>query len=112
MVDEDDQLHPPLPLGCLVSVKDPRLKNMSHVFFKIKYRGTNKKKDIEKYRESEGCYDPSPFLAVLSYLVRVFREEEAEDHEVGEGQEEVDMCVVLVLLHEETRPEIARSQGC
>ena len=31
-------------------------------------------------------------------------EEEAEDHEVGEREEEVGVSVVLVLLHEERRP--------
>jgi len=42
--------------------------------------------------------------AVLKYLFGFLGKEEAEDHEIGEWQEEVDVRVILVLLHKERRP--------
>ena len=46
-------------------------------------------------------------LPAKSHLFGVFHEENAEDHEIEERQEEVGVCVVFVLLHEEVRPEQA-----
>jgi len=41
---------------------------------------------------------------VLKYLFGFLGKEEAEDHEIGEWQEEVDVRVIFVLFHKERRP--------
>ena len=43
-------------------------------------------------------------LGCRSYLFGFLSEEEAEYHQIGEWQEEVDVGVILVLLHKERRP--------
>ena len=42
--------------------------------------------------------------ALLKYLFGLLSKEETEYHEVGERQKEVDVRVILVLLHKERRP--------
>ena len=38
------------------------------------------------------------------YLIRIFCEEKSKNHQVGKWKKEVDMGVILVLLHEEIGP--------
>ena len=41
-----------------------------------------------------------------TYFIRALCKEEAEDHDIGEWQEKVDMGIILVLLHKECCSEI------
>ena len=38
------------------------------------------------------------------YLIRIFCEEKSKNHQVGKWKKEVDMGVILVLLHEKIGP--------
>lgn len=43
----------------------------------------------------------SPVNGPISYLVCIFCEEEAQNHQVGKWQQEINMRVVFVLFHKE-----------
>jgi len=41
---------------------------------------------------------------LMKYLFGLLGEEKSQYHQVGKWQEKVDICVILVLFHEERRP--------
>ena len=95
VVNQDDQLHPALPLVRLVTMQNRCL----HTWVKA-FRWLANPKDQGQLRAEQTGAMAWDYTNLFGGLC----EEEAQGHHIAERQQEVDVRIMLVLLHEEAAP--------